>query len=118
MRTLLLLLFATLLLPAMPAEAMPATQKKFNAADVDKDGHLSPQEFKKSFPDMNNDAFGAIDIDKDGRISVTEWQSFTKEHSMGRKQDTPAPISSLTGDDKPVISKSANGTLLITPPAD
>ena len=53
---------------------------RFIAADVDGDGFLAPEEFRKAFPGLKTEAFGIIDADSDRRISFEEWVSFSTKH--------------------------------------
>ena len=53
---------------------------RFIAADVDGDGFLGHEEFRKAFPGLKTEAFGIIDTDSDRRISFKEWVSFSTKH--------------------------------------
>ncbi|MBO5491225.1 MAG: EF-hand domain-containing protein [Desulfovibrio sp.] len=68
---------------AVPAVAAVAPADKFAATDADKNGSLSPEEFKAAFPGMRDEAFAVIDKNGDKAIDRAEWDAFVKNHSAG-----------------------------------
>lgn len=106
-----------LVLGAQDAPAMPGMGggagggSRFDAADTDKNGSLSPEEFKKGFPNMTDAAFSAIDADKSGGISHEEWAAFMRQHAMGK-------AGGPRGGGMPPAGEAAPGGLpLVTPPS-
>lgn len=106
-----------LVLGAQDAPAMPGMGggagggSRFDAVDTDKNGSLSPEEFKKGFPNMTDAAFSAIDADKSGGISHEEWAAFMWEHAMGK-------AGGPRGGGMPPAGEAAPGGLpLVTPPS-
>ena len=45
----------------------------FSAVDTDQNGTVSMEEAKAAMPDMSDDAFGAADADKSGDLSAEEF---------------------------------------------
>lgn len=106
-----------LVLGAQDAPAMPGMGggagggSRFDAVDTDKNGSLSPEEFKKGFPNMTDAAFSAIDADKSGGISHEEWAAFMRQHAMGK-------AGGPRGGGMPSAGEAAPGGLpLVTPPS-
>lgn len=106
------------LLAASPAAAMPGGDGgKFGAADANKDGALSQEEFQAAFPALKPEAFTRIDADADGRITAEEWRRFSSGHSAGHEAgtghaappETPAPDagSSAPGQSLPLLAPPA-----------
>lgn len=98
-------LLAFLLAVAVPAWA----DEKFNAMDVDKDGKVSWEEFKKTYPGMTRAAFDMIDVAQDGYISLEEWDIFSKSHKRGMsgpegQGHTNAPSMPSHGGSQPLIT--------------
>ena len=121
----LLPLLAALVLMASPVHAMPGMGSgegggmgdKFSQMDTNKDGKVSREEFKATFPNMREEAFVAIDKDGDGFISVDEWNGFMKEHSSGMRPNTMTngPMPSVPGN--PMMPNPGSPELpLVTPP--
>lgn len=117
MRTMLLAAAAALLvLGVQEAPAMPGMGgntgggSRFDAADTDKNGSISPEEFTKAFPRMTDAAFSAIDTDGDGGIGRKEWDAFMRRHSMGK---AGAPRDGAPSGD----AAHGGGLPLVTPPA-
>lgn len=75
---------------------------KFAAADTDKDGFLSKEEFAAAFPGLKPEAFGLIDKDGDGKISAGEWASFYMGHG-GSKPPPSGEGSEKGGEALPVV---------------
>lgn len=72
-----LILAATALAFATPAFANSDAadmKTKFDAADTNKDGSLSPAEFKAAWPDKA-DKWAEIDANKDGKVTLQEKQA-------------------------------------------
>lgn len=63
--------------------AAKQAQDKFDAADTDKDGKLSPEETAKAMPYIAEN-FGKRDKDKDGFLS---WEEYVG-HNRWKKNDT------------------------------
>lgn len=86
--------FLTLNVLAMPN--MANGTDRFAAADTNKDGKLSPEEFKQAFPNINDEAFGMIDLNHDGSISRDEWQAFRGDHKVkvekNNSENTKCPM--------------------------
>lgn len=105
-----------LVLGAQDAPAMPGMGggsdggSRFDAVDTDKNGSLSPEEFKKGFPSMTDAAFKAIDADNDGGISHEEWAAFMRRHAMGK---AGAPSGGMA----PSGNAAPGGLPLVTPPS-
>lgn len=62
--------------PAVAADTAPTTDaaKKFSQMDADKNGKVTWEEFRKTYPGLSQNVFDALDADKDGGISIEEWQ--------------------------------------------
>ena len=57
---------------------------RFRNMDTDNKGHITFEDFRKRYPDMQRPAFDAIDSNKDGTISLEEWRIFFQGHgTMG-----------------------------------
>ncbi len=94
--------------PAMPGMGSGAGGGRFDAADTDKDGRVSREEFNKGFPTMTEAAFKAIDADSDGAISREEWDAFMRRHSMGKaggpREGAPSGDTAAHGDRLPLVT--------------
>ncbi len=69
-----------------PAQGLSA-KEKYEKMDINKDSKVDVQEFKTTYPTMNDVVFGMIDIDKDNNISLDEWQTFQEKHMQGMKEE-------------------------------
>ena len=77
------------------ALAMPGADR-FATADTNKDGSLSPEEFKAAFPSLKSEAFSLIDKNGDGRVDQEEWLAFSSGHGMAAPATiASAPITSV-----------------------
>lgn len=79
MKKLLLISLCLLLIEAVPAlaeDTAPTTDaaKKFVRMDADKNGKVTWEEFRKTYPGLSQNVFDALDADRDGGISIEEWQ--------------------------------------------
>lgn len=85
---------ALVLVAAAPVCAMPGAMAggdKFSAADTDKDGFLSREEFSAAFSGLKKEAFDHIDKDADNKIAAEEWRAFTSGHGKSAPHgDQPA----------------------------
>lgn len=98
---------------SMPAAADSAPADKFTTTDADRNGSLSPEEFKAAFPGMRDEAFAVIDKNGDKAIDRAEWDAFVKNHSagtMGHGNMGGMPA----GDGKP--APKCDAVPLVTPP--
>lgn len=102
-----------------PAAAPPnKMQERFTVMDVNKDGKVVLEEFRETFPNMNEQAFGMIDLNGDNAIDRAEWFQFTEGHASGNmpgKVERGAPMNNIPGD--PLIPPpDANDLPLMRPP--
>ena len=54
--------------------------ERFRSMDPGNKGHISFEDFRKRYPDMQRPAFDAIDSNRDGMISLEEWRGFFRSH--------------------------------------
>lgn len=54
-------------------------KEKFTAADTNKDGSLSPAEFKAAWPD-HADKWAEVDANKDGKVTLAEKEAAHEKH--------------------------------------
>ena len=79
MKKLILIAWSLVLTGVVPAVAADIaletdTAKKFLQMDADKNGKVTREEFRKTYPGLSPNVFDALDADKDGDISIEEWQ--------------------------------------------
>jgi hypothetical protein len=76
MNKLILASIATAMAAATPAFAHDEgdVKTKFEAADTNKDGALTPAEFKAAWPD-HADKWAEVDANKDGKVTLEEKQA-------------------------------------------
>lgn len=105
---------------AMPGQkgGMSAADR-FDQMDADRDGKVVVEEFRASFPNMNEKAFDVIDINGDKVIDRGEWLEFSAGHARGAMpqgmKDKGAPINNIPGD--PLIPPPDSSDLpLMRPP--
>ena len=86
----------TLPLWARAADSLPPqsvdysmADARFRAMDTDNKGHISFEDFRKRYPNMQRPAFDAIDGNKDGTISLEEWRIFFQSHGAGGQMPPP-----------------------------
>lgn len=85
--------------PRRDAAQEPAAQSRFVLMDVNKDGKVDIQEFKTSFPNMNEQAFAIIDANNDKGIDEAEWIYFMDNHGKSRPKPDDAPVlNNIPGD--------------------
>ena len=63
--------------------------ERFNDMDANRKGHITFEDFRKRYPDMQRPAFDAIDGNKDGAISLGEWRIFFQSHGAGGPMPPP-----------------------------
>lgn len=109
----------TLAFSASSAPIAPPAPDKFAQMDTNKDGTVSWEEFRVTYPQMQQAAFDGIDANKDKSINREEWDAFLAQHSMGRA-NTPGGMGGGMG--MPPKAKSdmkgeGGPPPMITPPA-
>ena len=59
-----------------------STISEIQISDMDgnKNGSISFEEFKASFPSIKQNVFDILDKDKDGQLNQMEWQIFQEMH--------------------------------------
>ncbi len=76
-------------MPSMSAKEgnKKSPEEKHAHMDTDKNKKVSVQEFKVAYPKMNDAVFGMIDLDKDTHISLEEWMKFQADHMQGMQKN-------------------------------
>ena len=70
--------------PVAQAVDNSKADERFRTMDTDNKGHITFDDFRKRYPNMQRPAFDAIDGNKDGVISLEEWRIFFQNHgTMG-----------------------------------
>ena len=64
---------------------------RFLQADTDNDQKLSREEFKKTFTQIQPEAFDRIDSNTDGFIDQDEWKNFLLGHQGMRQEGAKNP---------------------------
>lgn len=106
--------------PALAAQGpMPQhLQERFNQMDANKDGKIVLEEFRASFPNMNEKAFAMIDTNGNGGIEQAEWYDFMDRHArdaMRPKERDGMGLNNIPGD--PLIPPvDSNDLPLMRPP--
>ena len=68
--------------PAAMAQDAVQPDAHFKYMDKDKDGVLTKQEYKMMGPDADKQ-FDAADVNHDGKLTPEEWQNFEKTKTDG-----------------------------------
>lgn len=95
------------------ASTIPAD--RFAQMDVNNDGKVVIEEFRASFPNMNEQAFAIIDKNGDQGIDRAEWFDFMENHGKPQPKPKGAPLNNIPGD--PLIPPPDSADLpLVRPP--
>lgn len=104
---------------AQSANTPDHIKSRFQAMDANKDGKVVLEEFRTSFPNMNEQAFVMIDTDGSKAIEEAEWYDFMNRHardSMRQRSDGAMNMNNIPGD--PLIPPpDSNDLPLMRPPA-
>lgn len=107
----------TLLLSCANAPQAATHPDRFSALDSNGDGKVVIEEFRASFPNMNEQAFDVIDYNGDKVIDRNEWAEFSSTHGQApvRPPREGAPMNNMPGD--PLIPPPDSSDLpLMRPP--
>jgi len=77
MHRLVTILILAMLLTALAIPALAKTKRSFETMDTDRDGWISFEEVFIVHPGVDEEHFDKFDMDKDGVLNEQEWKRFT-----------------------------------------